>query len=62
LLLHGTEDPVCDISGSHKFHAATSSMDKKFVQFPKGLHKLIIDIGKEEYIKEVVQWLTERSI
>lgn len=61
LVLHGEADTVTRLQGSRNFVDGISSKDKKLVSFPDMLHYVDGDVGREDAIRETVQWLDERA-
>ncbi|XP_030640171.1 monoglyceride lipase [Chanos chanos] len=62
LLLHGDDDKLCDIRGSHLMYNQAKSTDKKLKVYEGGYHALHHDLPEtaESVLKEVCSWILER--
>lgn len=62
LLIHGTDDLICDISGSEIFHKESISTDKTFSPYQGAYHQVHNEPeGQgEKAIKEIVTWIMAR--
>lgn len=61
LIMHGEEDKVTPISGSHMVRDKALSVDKTFKSFPKMRHEIHNDFSKGEVIDTMIQWLDGHS-
>jgi acylglycerol lipase len=61
LIMHGEEDKITPISGSHMVRDKAQSTDKTFKSFPKMRHEIHNDHSKAEVIDTMIQWLNGRS-
>ena len=57
LVLHGTEDHVTLPSGSKHFGAIGGSHDKTLTLYQGHFHDLLNDVGKEDVLGDVIDWL-----
>lgn len=60
LLLHGDADKFTDFEASQKFVDSISSDDKQFYPVEGGYHELLRDVGSEQVMDLVEDWLTRR--
>lgn len=60
LILHGTADKATMPSGSELFEQDAGSRDKTLKLYQGHFHDLLADIGKEQVIAEIQQWVDER--
>lgn len=60
LVLHGTDDGLCDVNGSRHVYARSRSTDKTLKLFEGGYHELFNDLDKDVFIKDVLSWLDSR--
>lgn len=61
LIMHGEEDKITPISGSHMVRDKAQSTDKTFKSFPKMRHEIHNDHSKGEVIDTMIQWLDGHS-
>ncbi|XP_037391724.1 monoglyceride lipase isoform X1 [Pygocentrus nattereri] len=61
-ILHGNEDKLCDIGGSHLMHNQAQSTDKKLKVYDGAYHALHHDLPEtaESVLQEVSAWILER--
>lgn len=57
LVLHGEDDRVVPVSSSRRFLALLGSQDKQLVTFPGFYHEIFKELGKEEPIGVLLDWL-----
>jgi acylglycerol lipase len=57
LVLHGTEDHVTSPSGSKHFDRVGGSVDKTLRLYQGHFHDLLADVGKEQVLSDVIDWL-----
>jgi alpha-beta hydrolase superfamily lysophospholipase len=57
LILHGTADKATRPSGSKFFYETAGSMDKTLQLYEGHAHDLLNDVGKEEVMGDIVEWL-----
>lgn len=57
LVLHGGADRVVDIEGSKEFCAAAPAGRTRFVRVDDAYHEIFNDVGRDELVKGVVDWL-----
>ncbi len=60
LILHGTKDNAAKYSGSEHFHKEAASKDKTLKLYEGHYHDLLNDLGKEQVMEDVKEWLLER--
>jgi acylglycerol lipase len=58
LILHGTLDRAAKPSGSQHFHDAAGSVDKTLKMYEGHFHDLLNDLGREQVMADVTEWLT----
>lgn len=56
---HGTKDPITSFEGSKVFHQNITA-DKVFHPVDGGFHELHNDLGKEAYLKAVLDWIESK--
>lgn len=61
LIMHGEEDKITPISGSHMVRDRAASVDKTFKSFPKMRHEIHNDFSKGEVIDTIIQWLNAHT-
>jgi len=59
-VLHGTEDVVTMPLGSQLLVSGARSRDKELIQIKGKKHHLILDIGGEQVVNTIVQWVNAR--
>jgi acylglycerol lipase len=57
LILHGSADRMVPPEGSREFFGKVRNPDRKFQEYPEGYHGLFADIGSEQVLADVGQWL-----
>jgi alpha-beta hydrolase superfamily lysophospholipase len=57
LILHGTADKATKPSGSQFFYDTAGSTDKTLKFYDGHYHDLLNDIGKEEVLADITQWI-----
>ena len=60
LILHGTADKATKPEGSEAFYARAASEDKTLKLYDGHAHDLILDLGKEQVMADIVDWLNAR--
>ncbi|XP_075096639.1 uncharacterized protein LOC107794937 isoform X2 [Nicotiana tabacum] len=60
LVLHGTDDAVTDPEASKKLYAEALSTDKNIKLYDGLLHDLLFEPEREEIMKEIIVWLSQR--
>jgi len=60
LILHGTDDRATVCRGSEYFHAHAGSADKTLKIYDGAYHDLLNDIGKEEVLNDIADWIEAR--
>lgn len=60
LILHGTADKATVCQGSVFFHETAGSADKTLKLYEGHYHDLLADLGKEEVIDDMLQWIEAR--
>lgn len=59
-ILHGTLDRVTKPSGSQHFYEQAGSTDKTLKLYEGHYHDLLNDIGKEEVMADIQEWIDKR--
>lgn len=59
-ILHGTADKATVPSGSQFFYDTVGSKDKKLKLYEGHFHDLLSDIGKEEVMADITDWIEKR--
>lgn len=60
LVIHGSADRVTEPEGSRRFVATIASHDKTLYMVDGGYHELLNDVGADETLRVVLQWLDRR--
>ena len=60
LILHGTEDKATNPSGSQFFYDNAGSTDKTLKLYEGHYHDLLNDLGKEDVMKDINDWIDAR--
>jgi alpha-beta hydrolase superfamily lysophospholipase len=60
LILHGTEDHATVCKGSEYFHEYAGSKDKTLKLYQGHYHDLLNDLGKEEVLADITDWIEAR--
>jgi alpha-beta hydrolase superfamily lysophospholipase len=60
IVLHGTDDRAAKPHGSQVFHDRASSKDKTLKLYQGAYHDLLNDVGKEQVMADVAEWITTR--
>jgi alpha-beta hydrolase superfamily lysophospholipase len=60
LILHGTADKATLPAGSRFFEEEAGSRDKSLILYAGHFHDLLADIGKEQVIADIQQWIDVR--
>ncbi|MCA0946822.1 alpha/beta hydrolase [Salipiger pacificus] len=60
LILHGTDDRATVCRGSEYFHAHAGSEDKTLKLYEGHYHDLLNDIGKEQVLGDITDWIEAR--
>lgn len=61
LVLHGGADRMVPPEGSRRFVAAVGQADKRLVEYRGGYHALLADIGAEQVLADIGEWLIAHS-
>jgi alpha-beta hydrolase superfamily lysophospholipase len=61
LILHGTADKAAKPSGSQHFYDSVGATDKTLKLYDGHFHDLLNDVGREQVMADVTEWLTTRS-
>jgi len=59
-IIHGTEDKVTVPSGSQFFYDTAGSKDKTLTMYEGYAHDLLNDVGKEQVMKDIREWIDVR--
>ena len=60
LILHGTADQATRPSGSQSFYDHAGSTDKTLKLYEGHFHDLLNDLGKDEVMTDILQWIDAR--
>ena len=60
LIMHGTADKVTNPKGSQFFYDTAGSQDKTLKLYEGHVHDLLNDVGREQVIEDVRQWIGAR--
>jgi acylglycerol lipase len=60
LILHGTDDKVTKPSGSRLFHEQAGSKDKTLKLYEGHAHDLLNDLGREQVMADIREWIAAR--
>lgn len=60
LIMHGSVDKLTNPSGSKQLYAEAQSTDKTLKLWPDYFHEIFNDVGKEEVLAFMLEWLDER--
>lgn len=60
LLLHGEDDPITSARATAELYAQAGSGDKTLRTYPGVRHEIHNDLGREEVLAEVADWLVAR--
>jgi hypothetical protein len=60
LILHGTADQATRPSGSQRFYDHAGSTDKTLKLYEGHFHDLLNDLGKDEVMTDILQWIDAR--
>ena len=60
LLLLGGQDTVTDPAASREFFDRVGSDDKTLFFYPKMMHEPLNEIGRQQVLDDVIQWLLQR--
>jgi alpha-beta hydrolase superfamily lysophospholipase len=61
LILHGTADRAAKSHGSQRFFDSVGSPDKTLKLYEGFFHDPLNDVGKEQVVSDVLEWLGKRS-
>lgn len=60
LIMHGSEDKLTNPSGSEQLYRDAQSTDKTLKLWPDYFHEIFNDIGKEEVLAFMLEWLDKQ--
>jgi alpha-beta hydrolase superfamily lysophospholipase len=61
LILHGAADRMVPPDGSRAFFAKVRVPDRQFKEYPGAYHGLFADVGYQEVLQDVEQWIDQHS-
>lgn len=61
LLIHGDADPIARVEGSREFFRSASVADRTLRVYPGVYHEAHNDLGHEVRLREVADWILERT-
>lgn len=61
LILHGEEDKIIDPKASQSFYNRIASNDKKLKIYPNLYHEIFNEFEKDSVLKDVTDWLDQRT-
>lgn len=62
LLLHGEADPITCAEATRELYARAGSADKTLRTYPGVRHEIHNDLGREQVLAEVADWLVARAV
>lgn len=62
LILHGTADRATVCHGSEYFHEHAGAKDKTLRLYEGHYHDLLADLGREEVLSDISQWIEARLV
>jgi alpha-beta hydrolase superfamily lysophospholipase len=62
LLLHGEADPICDVAGSRRFHAALAPGRGELCTYPGLRHEVLNEPEWPDVLADVEAWLARRAL
>lgn len=62
LILHGTGDRAAKAHGSQVFYEAAASKDKTLKLYEGHFHDLLNDLGREQVMADITDWLAARTV
>jgi alpha-beta hydrolase superfamily lysophospholipase len=57
LMLHGTADPIASLAAARAFFDTVASADKTWKEYVDFRHELLNEIGKEQVVEDISQWI-----
>ena len=60
LLQHGTADQVTSPDSSREFFESVGARDKTFTTYPGAYHNLVIDLVKDDVMRDIDHWITQQ--
>jgi acylglycerol lipase len=60
LILHGTADKATKPHGSQRFYDSAGSVDKTLKLYEGHFHDLLNDVGKDQVLADITEWITTR--
>ncbi len=60
LVMYGSDDHLVETQGAVELYKRASSKDKNLVQLEGFKHEITRDIGKEEVMRQILDWITSR--
>lgn len=60
LVLHGSEDAIAPVSGSHALYEKATSEDKTLHTFPGMRHEILNEVDKDKVFQVIQDWLAQR--
>jgi alpha-beta hydrolase superfamily lysophospholipase len=60
LIIHGTADKAAKVCGSRHFYEQIGSADKTLKLYEDRFHDPLNDLGKEEVMGDILEWLGRR--
>jgi alpha-beta hydrolase superfamily lysophospholipase len=61
LVLHGAADRMVPPDGSRRFFGATGQPDRTLVEYPAAYHALLADVGSDQVLRDIAEWMTRRA-
>lgn len=62
LLVHGESDPLCDVSGSRRFHGALAPGRGDLRTYPGLLHEVLNEPEWQSVLADILAWLERRAL
>ncbi len=60
LIVHGEADPLCDVEGSRRFHAALGAAGGELRTYPGLLHEVLNEPEYERVLADIHSWIEKR--
>ena len=62
LAMHGEDDPMIPVAGSHLLNKTASSIDRTLITWPGLRHELFNEVEKDEVINVVLSWMNAHHV
>jgi len=58
LMAVGSADPVASTKAAHRFFDLVPSLDKTWKEYPGFVHEILNDVGREQVLGDIAQWIS----